>query len=132
MGEKQKSVLIVDDDKFLVELYRKKFAEEGWEAQGALSASEALQKLRDGFAPSVIMFDMVMPGTGGEAFLRATQKEKLAPHAATVALTNQSELEARENMEALGVSRYIVKASAIPSEVVEAVKELAAKKQHGV
>lgn len=128
MNTSQKSILIVDDDKFLVTLYQKKFGAEGWGVEAALSASDALQKLRDGYAPAAVLFDLVMPGVDGAQFLTALHKEKLAPHAALVALTNQSDADSMEKIKALGVAGYIVKASSIPSEVVEMLGNMVEKK----
>lgn len=124
-----KSILIVDDDKFLVLLYQKKFTAAGWSVTTALSGNEALQKLRDGLEPSAVLFDMVMPGVDGIAFLDTVKKEKLAPHAALISLTNQSDPEHTERAKTLGIAGYIVKASSIPSEVVEHVTALAAGKK---
>lgn len=123
------TILIVDDDKFLVSLYQKKFSAAGWSVATALSGSEALQKLRDGLTSSVVLFDMVMPGVDGLAFLEAVKKEKLAPRAALIALTNQGDPEHLERAKTLGIAGYIVKASSIPSEVVEHVTALAAGKK---
>lgn len=127
--QSSKSILIVDDDKFLVSLYQKKFSAAGWNVETALSGSEALQKLRDGLTPSVVLFDIVMPGVDGLAFLEMVKKEKLAPHAALISLTNQGDPEHLERAKTLGIAGYIVKASSIPSEVVEHVLALAAGKK---
>lgn len=125
MEQNKKTVFIVDDDKFLVTLYQKKFAIAGWDASVAQSATEALQKLRDGFAPSAIVFDIIMPAVDGIAFVETIKKEKLAPHTALVALTNQGQEDGTiEKVKALGVAGYIVKASLIPSEVVEMVQKI--------
>ncbi len=123
--EKEKTILVVDDDKFLRSLYQAKFAKEGFEVVAAQSAGEALQKLRDGLSPSAIMFDIIMPGMDGVEFLHTLKKEKLATSAALVALTNQGETDGNvEKVKSLGVDGYIVKASMIPSEVVEAVQKV--------
>ena len=125
--QKEKTILIVDDDKFLRSLYQAKFAKEGFAVEAAQSASEALQKIRDGLAPSVIMFDIIMPGMDGVAFVETLKKEKLAPHAALVALTNQGQADGNiEKVKSLGVDGYIVKASMIPSEVVAEVQKILA------
>lgn len=128
MSTAKKSILVVDDDKFLITLYQKKFASEGWEVETALSATEALQKLRNGLAPSAIVFDMIMPGIDGAEFLKTMHSEKLAVNSAKIALTNQSETENIEKIKALGVDDYIIKASMIPSEVVDEVKKVVEKK----
>ncbi|OHA19492.1 MAG: hypothetical protein A3C08_02060 [Candidatus Taylorbacteria bacterium RIFCSPHIGHO2_02_FULL_47_18] len=121
------TILIVDDDKFLLSMYQMKFGKAGWTVEVSLSATEALQKLRDGLVPSAVMFDLIMPGVDGVEFLRIVRKEKLAPHAVLVALTNQGQSENIEQVKALGVNGYIVKASTIPSEVVSMVERIAKK-----
>ena len=117
----KKTILIVDDDKFLLSMYQTKFGKAGWTVETSLSATEALQKLRDGLVPSAIIFDLIMPGVDGVEFLRTVKKEKLAPNAATIALTNQGQAESIEQVKALGVNGYVVKATTIPSEVVNMV-----------
>jgi len=117
------NILLVDDDKFLVDMYSMKFTGAGFNVQACLSVSDALRFLRDGFAPEAIVFDIVMPEHDGFSFLQTLDAEHLAPSAVKVALTNQGNDAEKAKAEGLGVDRYVVKASMIPSEVVEAVKE---------
>ena len=123
------TILIVDDDKFLLSMYQMKFGKAGWTVEASLNATEALQKLRDGLLPSAIMFDLIMSGIDGVEFLRTLRKEKIAPHAALVALTNQGQSENIEQVKVLGVNGYIVKASTIPSEVVSMVERITSEKK---
>jgi len=126
-GEKTK-VLLLDDDKFLVEMYSMKFIQAGYTVQVALSTDEALDILRTGFVPDVVLFDLTMPVRDGFSFLQSVKEEKLASGAKFIALTNQTEDADKEKAAELGVSSYIVKASMIPSEVVQAVdKEMTRK-----
>ena len=53
--------------------------------------------------------------------------DRIEPHAVLVALTNQGQSENIEQVKALGVNGYIVKASTIPSEVVSMVERIAKK-----
>ena len=121
-------VLLVDDDKFLVDMYSVKFTKTGFTVQVCLSAEEALETLRKGFAAHVILLDLVMPERDGFSFLETLRAEGLAPDAALIALTNQGNDSEKKRAEELGCDRYIVKASMIPSEVVEVVKEEIHKK----
>lgn len=123
----ERRVLLLDDDKFLLDMYSLKFTQAGFAVTPCFSTTEALQSLRGGFAPHAIVFDITMPGTDGFAFLQAIRDEKLAPEARLIALTNQSNDADKKHAEDLGVHRYVIKASMIPSEVVQMVeKELAA------
>jgi DNA-binding response OmpR family regulator len=117
------SILLVDDDKFLADMYAMKFTKEGYDVHAFLSVTEALAALRGGFSPHVIMSDIVMPEYDGFFFFNALQKENLCPSALVVALTNQSSDEERAHAHELGVDTYIVKASMIPSEVVAAIRD---------
>ena len=122
---KQYSILIVDDDKFLLDMYRKKFERDGASADVAVGPDEALNKLRGGAKPDVLVLDIIMPGMDGIELLEAIRKEKLVPDTVVVMLTNESNRERIDKAKTLGIKGYIVKATSIPSEVVEKIKEIA-------
>lgn len=122
-----KKVLLVDDDQFLLNMYTLKFRNSGFEVETANNATAALQKLRDGLAPDVILCDLVMPTMDGLQFIKQIKEERLGSAAAIVVLTNQSQSADIEKAKELGVDGYIVKASTIPSEVVEEVKKILEK-----
>ena len=123
MSEKQK-VLIVDDDKFLLEMYRKKFRDSGFDADIALGSLEALSKLRGGEEPDILVLDIIMPSMDGLELLENIRKENLSPKSKVVFLTNESDSEKIKRAEKLSITGYIVKATSVPSEVVEEVKKL--------
>ena len=123
-----KSVLLVDDDKFLLDMYSLKFSQAGFMVHPCFSTKEALDVLRGGVVPSVILFDVTMPGEDGFALLSTIREEKLAAGSRLVALTNQGNDADKKHAEELGVHRYCIKASMIPSEVVAMVQEEMTKK----
>ncbi len=114
-----RSVMLIDDDELLRDMYGKKFRDKGLAVEALGSAQEALERLRAGEEPELLVFDIVMPGLDGFAFLETLKKEGLAPHAVKVALTNQSADDDRERAMALGVSTYLIKASLTPTAAVE-------------
>jgi len=123
MGPKKK-ILLVDDDKFLIDMYSLKFTQAGFEVSAAFGAEEALAKLKEGFAPDAILLDVVMPGMSGIQLLRRIRDEKLDGNAAVVVLSNQGQQNDIEEAKNVGIDGYIVKASTIPSEVLEQVREI--------
>lgn len=120
---KQK-VLIVDDDKFLLNMYSIKFKNQGFEVEVAPGGTEALEKLHGGFLPNIIILDLIMPVMNGFEFLEKMRSEKLGGNATVIILTNQNQQGDIQKAEKLGVQGYIVKASSIPSEVVTQVEEI--------
>lgn len=117
-------VLLIDDDRFLLDMYSMKFSGQGHVVQACLSVHEAIGVLENGFEPDVIVFDLVMPKDDGFDLLQMLNEKKLAPHAVRVALTNQGADEERKKVEELGGHEYIVKASTVPSEVVQKIVEI--------
>jgi CheY-like chemotaxis protein len=122
------TIVLVDDDKFLVDMYGMKFTKEGYAVHAFLSVDDALGALRQGLHPDAILFDIVMPIHDGFFLLDTVQKEKLAEGAVCIALTNQSDDAERQRALALGAHQYLIKASMIPSEVVTQVATCIAQK----
>lgn len=128
-GGKKYKILFVEDDKFLLNMYALKFNASGHEITTALSATEALDKLRNGYTPEILICDLIMPGMSGIELLDIVKKEKLLPHAAIVVLTNQSEATEVTKAMKLGADGYIVKATKIPSEVVDMTLKIAKERK---
>jgi CheY-like chemotaxis protein len=124
METKQKSIFLIDDDQFLLKMYETKFKNSGFVVAVSASALSALQRLRDGFAPDIVLIDLVMPGMDGLEFIKHLKDEGLAKGAPIVVLSNQGQKDEVGRAKELGIDDYIVKASMIPSEVVEKVKRI--------
>lgn len=123
--DKSYSVLLVDDDRFLLDMYKKKFEQNGLEVDLAVGSHEALGKLREGKAPDILILDIIMPIMDGIELLETIRKEKLAPDAAVIMLTNESDRAKIEQAKKLGIKGYIVKATSIPTEVVDETLKIA-------
>jgi CheY-like chemotaxis protein len=115
-------ILIIDDDAFLLDMYSLKFSQKGFHVTSSPGTLEALEMLRGGLTPSVIVVDLVMPAMDGFEFLEVVRDEKLAPHAMVIVLSNLGEQDDINRGLSLGAVGYIIKASATPSEVVEKVE----------
>ncbi len=122
--EKKEKVLIIDDDKFLLNMYAVKFKNHGFEVETALSGAEALSQLQNDKAPDIIILDLIMPGMDGYEFMAKIREQKLAAKATMIILTNQGQPEDIEKAKKYNIQGYIVKASTIPSEVLEEVMKI--------
>lgn len=121
---KKVKVLIVDDDKFLLNMYSIKFSKNGFEVQTGVGGVDALKIIHNGYTPDIILLDLVMPGMDGLELLTKIKAENLAPKATVIMLTNQGQPSDIKRAEDIGVAGYIVKATTIPSEVVDEVVKL--------
>ena len=127
--QKKIKVFIVDDDKFLLGMYSLKFSNNGYEVDTTVGSVAALEKLRAGAKPDILLLDIIMPHMDGLELLKTIRDEKLVPLATVVMLTNQSQSSDIERAKDLKVDGYIVKASTIPSEVMQEVQKIYSEKQ---
>lgn len=116
-----KKIFIVDDDKFLLDMYSFKFKEKGFDVVQAFGSVDALSKLKGGIVPDVMLIDVVMPAMDGFELLALIKSENLAPNAKVIVLSNLGQPSDVEKGRTLGANGYVVKASATPTEVVEKV-----------
>ena len=122
-----KKIFIVDDDSFLLDMYALKFSQANYDVTTALGALPALEKLRGGFVPDIILTDLVMPVVDGFEFLEKMRTESLAPNASHIVLSNRGQDADIAHAKELGAAGFIVKASTTPSEVITQVADIIAK-----
>ncbi|OHA46075.1 MAG: hypothetical protein A2541_00110 [Candidatus Taylorbacteria bacterium RIFOXYD2_FULL_36_9] len=101
-----------------------KFSKRNFEVNSAVSGEEVLNKIKEGYIPDIILLDIVMPGMDGFEVLNNLKKNNLAPQALVIMLTNQGQLADIEKAKSFGIGGYIIKATTIPSEVVEEVERI--------
>ncbi len=116
-----KKIFIVDDDKFLLDMYTFKFKEKGFDVVQAFGSVDALDKLKGGIVPDVVLLDVVMPAMDGFELLALIRERGLATTAKVIILSNLGQPSDIEKGRSLGANGYVIKASATPSEVVEKV-----------
>ena len=124
MEEGRKKILIVDDDTFLLDMYALKFSQSNFEVYTAPGGAQAIEKLKGGLKPQIILMDIIMPEMNGFEMLEKINKENISPDSMKIILSNKSEQSDIDMGNSLGAAGYIVKANSTPVEVVEQVLEL--------
>lgn len=117
-------ILIIDDDEFLLDVYVTKFKKENFDVDFSSSAKSALEKIKGGYLPEVVLLDIVMPGMDGFAFLEEVKKEKLLANSKIIILSNLGQKEHIDKGLALGATDFVVKAYFTPLEVVNKINAL--------
>jgi CheY-like chemotaxis protein len=110
-------IFLIDDDRFLLDMYAIKFKAAGHEVTAFQGGEIGLEGLRKGPAPDAVLLDVIMPGIDGFGVLEAIRKENIGPEMKVIILSNQGQPEDIARAKTLHADGYIIKASAIPSEV---------------
>jgi CheY-like chemotaxis protein len=107
------SIPVVDDESDVAELFRQRFRREVRQGTYAMhfanSGEDALEKLRDGIAPTlrVILSDINMPGMDGLTLLREVKARR--PDLPVMMVTAYGDDERRRRAEELGATEFITK-----------------------
>jgi len=116
-----KTILIIEDDKFLRELIVQKLIKEGYEIAEAIDGEEGIKKIKEG-KPDLVLLDLILPGIDGfEVLSRMKGDSALAP-IPVIILSNLGQKEDVERGLKLGAIDYLIKAHFTPGEIIEKVK----------
>lgn len=119
-----KKLLLVDDDAFLRDMYAIKFGESDYDVHIAETAQQALTLIEQSPDFDVILLDMVMPGMTGVELISAIKESFAGMDAKCIVLSNQGQESDIADAKVAGAVGYIIKAAAIPSDVVKQVAQL--------
>jgi len=122
----KQSVLIVEDDQYLLSLYARKFSDKGfmvYSARDGLSAWRTIEK----YHPQAAVVDLNIPELSGWDLLRLVA-ESPEPKPLCVVLSNYDRATAEENEPIPDLVRaYFVKINTDPDELVDSLKKLLQK-----
>lgn len=118
----KKVVLLIEDDPFLVGMYKEKLQMEGFEV---IVAEDGFQGLNFALSQKIdmILLDILIPKLSGIdllARLKQDEKGKVIP---VIALTNLSDSADEDKIRGYGVKDYLVKSNYTPGQVVEIIRK---------
>ncbi len=118
-----KKILLVDDEKDIIDLLDYNLRSEGYETRKAYDGNQALEKARSEI-PDLIILDIMLPGKDGWEVLRELRKTKETQNIPVIYLTaKDSEIDEVVGLE-LGAEDYIVKPIAIRKLLARVKKAL--------
>ena len=116
-------VAIIEDELPIVQMYRFKFENEGYEVETASDGVSGLE-LVNAFRPDIILMDLMMPNMSGLEMLRQLRSNPVTKGARVVVLTNNVGAETAKQLRELDVTDYIIKAELTPKQVAERVTKI--------
>lgn len=121
MDVTNKTVLLVEDDDNLANVYEVRLQAEGFKTVRVTNGEEALQAALD-TKPDIILLDVMMPKVSGFDVLDILRNTPETANSKIIMLTALSQTTDRERAKSLGVDDYLVKSEIIVADIVERVK----------
>jgi len=107
--DKNKTILIIDDDQNNIFALKLALKSRGFQAIGCLSAEEGLVQLRNHAGIGLVLMDMMMPEIDGYEATQLIRKSWNASELPIIAVTAQAMTGDREKCLAAGANGYISK-----------------------
>ena len=124
MEIKNKKILIVDDDEFLLGIYAKNFRDDGFEVLTAHDGQEAWDMISAGNIPDIIFTGITMPRMTGFEFIAKLQAD---PNFASIPVainSHRGRTEDEKLAKEIGVDDFIIQGTTTPIETVRRIELL--------
>lgn len=122
MDDKQKTILLVEDDDRLASVYETRLQAEGFATKRVANGEDALQTALQ-VKPDLILLDVMMPKVSGFDVLDILRNTPETANVKVIMLTALSQESDIERAKSLGVDDYLIKSQVVIADVVERIKE---------
>ena len=122
MEEKQKTILLVEDDDRLANVYETRLQAEGFNTKRVANGEEALAVALQ-VKPDLILLDVMMPKVSGFDVLDILRNTPETANVKIIMLTALSQDTDKERATSLGVDDYLIKSQVVIADVVDKIKQ---------
>jgi len=116
-----KTILFIEDDKFLRELVVQKLMKEGYETLEAIDGEEGIKKVKEE-KPDLVLLDLILPGIDGFEVLSKMKEDPALSSIPVIILSNLVQKEDVEKGLKMGAVDYLIKAHFTPGEIIDKIK----------
>ena len=122
--ENSKNILLVEDDPFLSNIYKKKLSQAGYKVRTVGAARPALELIKEK-KPDLILLDILLSGNlNGYVVLEKVKGTKDLKDILVVMLSNLSDPKEKDKAKDLGADEYIIKIEKTPEEVLNIISNI--------
>lgn len=119
----QKSVLVVEDDRFLSSLIKARLEKDGYVVTQAFDGEEAMNMLKKE-RPDLIVLDLIMPRMSGFEVLQMISMNPLLNQTPVIILSNLAQESDILKAKELGAIEYFVKIRVSIDDLVNKIKSV--------
>lgn len=123
MSDMKTKVLLVDDDQMIVDMYKLRLEQEGYEVLVTDKGSEAI-RLAGEALPDIVLLDIILPEIDGFSILKSIKGEAATKKIPVLLLTNLSQESDQAKGKELGADGYFVKSQHTPSDMLYEMRKI--------
>ncbi len=124
-----KKILIVEDDYFISDIYKRVFTKAGYDVTTALDGEEAIN-VGKASTFDIILLDIMLPKVTGINVLQEFRKpESIALHTPVFLITNLGQEAIIKEAFKIGADGYLLKAQLTPQDIVSEINNFFIKKE---
>ncbi len=120
--EKKGTILLIDDDKALTEVYQKKFVSKGYKIVIAYDGLDGINKVIS-IKPDLVLLDILLPKLDGTMLFKKMKALESTTNIPVILLTNLDQEKAVVECFKLGAIDYLVKSDYTPQQVFRKVED---------
>ena len=121
MADTKGTLVLVEDDTVLSDMYLKKFELEGLQIERAADGEEGLALIKQ-VKPKLALVDIMMPKKNGLELVKELRADDDYKDVFIVMLTNVGEQSYMDEARQLGANEFLMKSEFTPGEVVQKAK----------
>lgn len=124
---KRSKILIVDDDKILIGMYKERLELSGYQIETASNGEKGLARVHQE-EPDIILLDIMMPKADGYTVLSSIKSDPRLKDIPVIVISALGGDEAKTKAAEIGADDYLIKSETMPGEVIKKIEKVLEKK----
>lgn len=116
-----KKILIVEDDEIVANIYRNKFAVEGYRVESAADGHAGLEMIRS-FQPDAVLVDLMLPRITGVELIKRIRMEADFQHLPIIVFSNTYLTTLVQDAWKAGATKCLSKANCTPKQIIDVLR----------
>ena len=118
-----KTILLVEDDNFLIDIYTKQLTIAGFDVKVACDGESAVNKIVE-LKPDLVLLDVILPRISGWEVLRRVREDLGMKEQKVVVLSALAQKEDFDKGLSFNIAKYLTKTENTPSQIIEEIKKI--------
>jgi CheY-like chemotaxis protein len=118
-----KKILLIEDDQIVANIYRNKFANEGYQVECLMDGEAALTQARS-FLPDLIILDLILPKISGVELIKQFRAEPALKETPIVVFSNTYLTNMVQEAWKAGATKCLSKANCTPRQILDVIRSV--------